>query len=59
MLKWLRGNAFGKVTQGKWPAAKGEVAAHNSYSAAKPEYNLRRHIILMRRTYPSGEARSP
>ena len=28
------GNAFGEVAQGEWPAAKGKVAAHNSYSAA-------------------------
>ena len=23
--KWLKGNAFGEVTQGEWPTAKGKV----------------------------------
>ena len=44
-LKWLRGNAFGEVTQGKWPAAKGLVrriifgsAAEYMFCSSAAEY---------------------
>ena len=44
--KVLKGNACGEVTEGKCPAGKGKVAAHNSYSAAIFIYPVSMHALI-------------
>ena len=64
--KWLRGNAFGEVTQGKCPAGKGKVRRTN-YIATRSEYlaaaPLNTKLVPLNNFAaahpPSGVARSP
>ena len=46
MGRWLKGNACGEVTEGKCPAGKGKVAAHNSHSAAIFIYPVSMHALI-------------
>ena len=46
MGRWLTGLACGEVNEGKCPAGKGKVAAHNSYSAAIFIYPVSMHALI-------------